>query len=77
MTLVIVPSMYVIAERLRRPMRRQFGGKWVSMMGIPPLTILFMLMMIYTSIVHRFEKARRRRKLQGQKVNKAFIGSWF
>jgi multidrug efflux pump subunit AcrB len=77
MTLVIVPSMYLIAERLRRPMRRQFGGKWVSMLGIPPLTILFMLMMIYTSIVHRFEVARRRRKLQGQKVNKAFVGSWF
>jgi multidrug efflux pump subunit AcrB len=77
MTLVIVPSMYVIAERLRRPMRRQFGGKWVSILGIPPLTILFMLMMIYTSIVHRFEVARRRRKLQGQKVNKAFVGSWF
>jgi multidrug efflux pump subunit AcrB len=77
MTLVIVPSMYLIAERLRRPMRRLFGGKWVSILGIPPLTILFMLMMIYTSIVHRFEVARRRRKLQGQKVNKAFVGSWF
>ena len=77
MTLIVVPSMYIIAERLRRPMRRLFGGKWVSMLGIPPLTILFMLMMIYTSIVHRFDKARRRRKLKGEKVNAAFIGSWF
>jgi multidrug efflux pump subunit AcrB len=30
MTLVIVPSMYLIAERLRRPMRRMYGGKWIS-----------------------------------------------
>ena len=27
MTLFIVPAMYIIAERLRRPMRRHFGGK--------------------------------------------------
>ncbi|MET0299582.1 MAG: efflux RND transporter permease subunit, partial [Flavitalea sp.] len=33
MTLIIVPSMYLIAERLKRPMRRQFGGKWISMLG--------------------------------------------
>ena len=25
--------MYIIAERLRRPMRRQYGGKWISMSG--------------------------------------------
>ncbi|UAY52184.1 efflux RND transporter permease subunit [Ferruginibacter albus] len=30
MTLVIVPSMYLIGERLKRPMRRMFGGKWIS-----------------------------------------------
>jgi multidrug efflux pump subunit AcrB len=41
MTLVIVPAMYLIAERLKRPMRRQFGGTWISMLGIPPLTLLF------------------------------------
>ena len=29
MTLVMVPAMYLIAERLRRPMRRMFGGKWI------------------------------------------------
>ena len=40
MTLIMVPSMYLIAERLRRPMRRQFGGKWISMLGIPPFNIL-------------------------------------
>lgn len=77
MTLIIVPSMYLIAERLRRPMRRMFGGKWISMMGIPPLTLVFIFLMIATAIKHRFEKARRRRKLTGEKVNEAFVGSWF
>ncbi len=76
MTLVIVPSMYLIAERLRRPMRRLFGGKWISMLGIPPLTILFIPLIIITSILHARDKARRRRKLSGEKVNEAFIGSW-
>lgn len=79
MTLVIVPSMYLIAERLRRPMRRHFGGKWVSFMGIPPLTFIFLIVMLpYTLIKRRFEKARRRRKLaNNDKANEAFIGSWF
>jgi multidrug efflux pump subunit AcrB len=76
MTLIIVPSMYLIAERLRRPMRRQFGGKWISMLGIPPFTIVFMPLMIYTMIRQRINTARRRRKL-GNSVNKAWIGSWF
>lgn len=76
MTLVIVPGMYLIAERLRRPMRRMFGGKWISIMGIPPLTIIFMLLMIVTSIKHGFE-VRRRRKVQGPGVNETFLGSWF
>jgi multidrug efflux pump len=77
MTLVIVPSMYVIAERLRRPMRRMYGGKWVSIMGIPPLTLIFLVMMIITAIKHSFDVRRRRRKLAGAQVNKSFIGSWF
>ncbi len=77
MTLIIVPSMYLIAERLRRPMRRMFGGKWISMMGIPPLIFLFMPLMIVVMIGHWITRARRARKLQGQKVNDAFIGSWF
>src|SRR6185295_7459215 len=46
MTLVIVPSMYLIAERLRRPMRQMYGGKWVSILGIPPLTLIFIPLMI-------------------------------
>ncbi|GGH80904.1 multidrug efflux pump subunit AcrB [Filimonas zeae] len=77
MTLIILPGMYLIAERLRRPMRSMYGGKWVSMLGIPPLTPLFLLFMAGTLVKHRWDKARRRRKLAKQRVNEAFIGSWF
>jgi multidrug efflux pump subunit AcrB len=76
MTLVIVPSMYLIAERLKRPMRRQFGGKWISMMGIPPLTFIFMPLMLVTMFIHRREAARRRRKIN-KNTNEKWAGSWF
>lgn len=79
MTLVILPSMYLIAERLRRPMRNMYGGKWISFLGIPPLTILFIPLMLVTMIVQIYKVGRRRRKLAGkkEKVNEAFLGSWF
>ncbi|MEO5683500.1 MAG: efflux RND transporter permease subunit [Chitinophagaceae bacterium] len=77
MTLFMVPGMYLIAERLRRPMRRQFGGKWISFMGIPPLIFLFMPLMIVSMFIHRADVLRRRRKLKDQPVNEAFVGSWF
>lgn len=76
MTLIMVPSMYLIAERLKRPMRRQFGGRWISIMGIPPLTILFIPLMFVTMLIHRVQAARRRRKL-GDKVGEKWTGSWF
>ncbi|WP_118972122.1 efflux RND transporter permease subunit [Taibaiella koreensis] len=78
MTLIMVPSMYLIYERLKRPMRRHFGGKWVSFMGIPPLIFLFIPMMIYSAIKHRRDVRRRRARLAKRNdVNEAFIGSWF
>lgn len=79
MTLLIVPSMYLMAERLKRPMRRQFGGKWISFLGIPPLTLVFLPLVFVTMFIHRSVVRRRRRKLAGQKdkVNESFIGSWF
>jgi multidrug efflux pump subunit AcrB len=78
MTLLIVPSMYLIAERLRRPMRRQFGGNWVSIMGIPPLTLAFIPMMVYTMFKQGQTVRRRKRKLANEdSVNKSFTGSWF
>ncbi|HZK65485.1 MAG TPA: efflux RND transporter permease subunit, partial [Puia sp.] len=78
MTLIILPSMYLIAERLKRPMRRYFGGKWISMMGIPPLTFIFLLVLVPVTLVrHAIEKARRRRRLAGKGVSETWIGSWF
>ena len=77
MTLIIVPGMYLIAERLRRPMRKLFGGKWISMLGIPPFIVLFMFLMIFIGFHHQYIVAKRRRKMQGQNVNRAFLGSWF
>ncbi|MBL7750272.1 MAG: efflux RND transporter permease subunit [Chitinophagaceae bacterium] len=76
MTLMIVPSMYLIAERLRRPMRRQFAGKWISFLGIPPLTLVFIPLMFISMFIHRASVARRRRKL-GKGADEAFVGSWF
>lgn len=77
MTLIMVPSMYLIAERLKRPMRRMFGGKWISFMGIPPLTLLFIPMMIITAFRHRADVRRRKAKIRNEKANAAFYGSWF
>jgi multidrug efflux pump len=79
MTLLILPAMYLISERLRRPMRNMYGGKWISFMGIPPLTLVFIPLMIVTMVKHNYKVRRRRRKLAGkkEKVNEAFLGSWF
>jgi len=78
MTLFILPSMYLISERLKRPMRRYFGGRWISMMGIPPLTFVFILVLVpITLIRHSIEKAGRKRRLAGKDVSNTWIGSWF
>lgn len=78
MTLIIVPAMYLIAERLRRPMQRMFGGKWISMLGIPPLTILFLPLIVITLLAHRISRKKRAAKMANNPtVNDAFIGSWF
>ena len=76
MTLIMVPSMYLIAERLRRPMRRQYGGKWISILGIPPLTILFIPLMFVTMFIQKAQVKRRKRKM-GNKVGEKWTGSWF
>lgn len=76
MTLLIVPSMYLIAERLKRPMRRMYGGKWISFLGIPPFTLVFLPLMFVTMFAHRRAVARRERRL-GSAVGKKWTGSWF
>src|SRR6185312_2854901 len=77
MTLFMVPSMYLIAERLRRPMRRHWGGKWVSFVAIPPLTIIFLLMVFISMIRHGSEaRSRRRRAMQRGTIDETVIKSW-
>ncbi len=76
MTLFMVPAMYLIAERLKRPMRRHFGGKWISMLGIPPFTLVLLPLMLYTILRHGWDVARRRRLLAG-KAGDTWIRSWF
>ena len=46
LTLIMVPSMYLISERLRRPMERFYGTKYVALFGFTgPLFFLFVLIM--------------------------------
>ncbi len=46
LTLIMVPSMYLIAERLRRPMEKFYSGKWVSIFGFfGPFFFIFVLIM--------------------------------
>lgn len=75
MTLVIVPSMYLIAERLRRPMRRMYGGKWISFLAIPPFTPIFIILMIITVFKHRAEVRRRNRQMPKEPA--AHNGAWY
>jgi len=76
MTLFIVPAMYIIAERLRRPMRRHFGGKWISILGIPPLTFIFIPLMFVTTFIHR-KNQKRRIANNNAGGDKTINGSWY
>ena len=57
MTLLVVPAMYLIAERLKRPMTKFFHGKWISILGL-----LGPLFFILTGIMYLA------RKIQGKPV---------
>ena len=57
LTLVMVPSMYLIAERLKRPMERFYGTKFIALLGfLGPLFFLFVGIMFAV------------RRIQGKKV---------
>ncbi|MFM6970228.1 MAG: efflux RND transporter permease subunit [Sediminibacterium sp.] len=75
MTLIIVPSMYLIAERLRRPMRKMFGGTWISFLGIPPFTFIFLFLMVAVMIKQKIKVKARKNRLQN--AGETFVGSWF
>ncbi len=57
LTLIMVPSMYLISERLRRPMEKFYGTKFIGMLGfIGPFFFLFVGIMYLV------------RRIQGKKV---------
>ena len=52
LTLMMVPSMYLIAERLRRPMSRFYGTKWVALLGfLGPFFFIFVGIMFLVRLV--------------------------
>jgi multidrug efflux pump len=53
MTLLMVPSMYLIAERLRRPMSKFYGTKWVALLGFtgPFFFLLVLIMWVWKRVV--------------------------
>jgi Cu/Ag efflux pump CusA len=57
LTLTMVPSMYLIAERLKRPMEKFYGTKYVAMLGF--LGPLFFILVGIMYLV---------RRIQGKKV---------
>jgi multidrug efflux pump len=47
LTLLLVPSMYLVSERLRRPMSKFYGTKWIALpsVAIGPFFFLFVFIM--------------------------------
>ena len=57
LTLIMVPSMYIIAERLKRPMEKFYGTKFIALLGFAgPFFFIFVGIMYLV------------RRLQGKKV---------
>jgi multidrug efflux pump subunit AcrB len=56
LTLVMVPSMYLVAERLKRPMNSFYGGKWVAIFGfLGPFFFIFVAIMF---LVRRLQEKK-------------------
>ncbi len=52
LTLVMVPSMYLIAERLRRPMAKFYGTKFIALLGfLGPLFFIFVGIMYLVRMI--------------------------
>jgi multidrug efflux pump subunit AcrB len=55
MTLLMVPSMYLISERLRRPMSKFYGTKWIALLGFfgPLFFLLVLPMWFWKRVIQR------------------------
>ena len=63
MTLLMVPSMYIISERLRRPMSKFYGTKYIALLALTgPLFFILVLIMWVA------------RKLQGKRMLPQYLG---
>ena len=57
LTLIMVPSMYLIAERLKRPMQEFYGSRFIALLGfLGPLFFIFVGIMFLV------------RRIQGKRV---------
>jgi multidrug efflux pump subunit AcrB len=64
MTLLLVPSMYMISERLRRPMSKFYGTKWIALLGFTgPFFFLLVFIMWFW-----------RRAIQGKPMLPRYLG---
>ncbi|MBU3714334.1 MAG: efflux RND transporter permease subunit [Ferruginibacter sp.] len=57
LTLIMVPSMYIISERLRRPMEKFYGTKFVALLGFTGPLFFVLVGLMYLA-----------RRMQGKKV---------
>lgn len=65
LTLVMVPSMYLIAERLKRPMERFYGTKYIALLGF-----LGPLFFIPVGIMFAIRKLQGKKVWMGKPLNK-------
>jgi multidrug efflux pump subunit AcrB len=64
MTLLIVPAMYLIAERLKRPMQQFYKGRWISILGL-----LGPLFFVFTALMYLIRKIQGKKVWNGKTVN--------
>ncbi|RYY41697.1 MAG: efflux RND transporter permease subunit [Chitinophagaceae bacterium] len=71
LTLIMVPSMYLISERLRRPMERFYGTKFVALLGFlgPFFFITVGIMFLVRRIQGRRVWMGQQRQFPGTKVS--------
>jgi multidrug efflux pump subunit AcrB len=52
LTLIMVPSMYILSERLRRPMTKFYGTKWIAIFGfLGPFYFIFVGIMYLVKLL--------------------------
>jgi multidrug efflux pump len=63
MTLLLVPSMYLISERLRRPFTKFYGTKWFAILGFTGPVFFLLILVMWIG-----------RAVQGKKMLPRYLG---